>query len=158
MKPGTRRLFANVAGLVIGATVFAFSVLPLSSALGLVTYVGLPTDVPPDPGHMDTDGDGCSDAEELGDNPALGGDRDPNNGWDFFDTPVLDKKVTAGDIFQVVAHFGATDGGASGGYDTAYDRTTVGPNRWNLGPPDGKITAQDIFLVTAQFGHTCQGP
>jgi hypothetical protein len=35
----------------------------------------------------DTDKDGCTDAQELGPNHALGGQRDPTNFWDFFDTP-----------------------------------------------------------------------
>jgi len=37
---------------------------------------------------IDSDGDGCSDQEELGPNQNLGGRRDPHNFWDFFDVPV----------------------------------------------------------------------
>ena len=35
----------------------------------------------------DSDSDGCADGEELGPDQALGGRRDPLNGFDFFDTP-----------------------------------------------------------------------
>jgi hypothetical protein len=36
---------------------------------------------------QDTDKDGCIDAYELGPSHAYGGQRDPTNFWDFFDTP-----------------------------------------------------------------------
>jgi hypothetical protein len=36
----------------------------------------------------DTDSDRCADSEELGSNPALGGQRDPLDKWDFYDVPV----------------------------------------------------------------------
>ena len=39
-------------------------------------------------GATDTDGDGCTDVQELGTDPAKGGQRDPNNPWDFYDVPV----------------------------------------------------------------------
>jgi hypothetical protein len=105
---------------------------------------------------MDTDSDGCSDGEESGDNPALGGGRDGYNGWDFFDTPVLDRAVTVGDIAQLVAHFGTMTGAPN--YSNAYDRTLLGPDPWDLGPPNGSATVQDIALIVAQFGHHCVGP
>ena len=46
----------------------------------------------------DTDGDGCSDLEEYGSVANLGGIRDPDDFWDYFDTPnasnVRDKVAT----------------------------------------------------------------
>src|SRR5438552_1037472 len=36
---------------------------------------------------IDNDNDRCPNANELGANPSMGGDRDPQNPWDFFDTP-----------------------------------------------------------------------
>ena len=36
----------------------------------------------------DTDGDGCLDVRDLGASHTTGGQRDPNNAWDFFDVPV----------------------------------------------------------------------
>ncbi len=119
----------------------------------------------------DSDGDGCSDAQELGANPALGGQRDPDYFWDFFDVPTgsplaRDRAVTAGDIAGVVQRFGAT-GSAAGdplslpppapAYHTAYDRGGVMPGQdpWDLQPADGSITAGDIAASVAQFGHSC---
>jgi hypothetical protein len=110
----------------------------------------------PDPTTVDTDGDGCSDAEEMGSDPALGGQRGRFNEWDFFDTPVLDGAVTIGDLAQVLVHFGATVD--SWNYSTAYDRSLLGLRRWNLGPPDGSTTITDIGYILGQFGHACQGP
>ncbi len=37
---------------------------------------------------LDTDNDGCSDSKELAGDWKKGGQRDPNNRWDFFDVPV----------------------------------------------------------------------
>ncbi|MGB2695170.1 MAG: S8 family serine peptidase [Dehalococcoidia bacterium] len=120
---------------------------------------------------VDTDGDGCPDARELLPKAAAGsgGGRDPNNFWDFFDTPdtgnIRDRAVSAGDIIRLVFRFG-TNGSAAidplsapppGGYHTAFDRTPPNPgaNPWNLNPPDGAIAVNDILFSVAQFGHTC---
>ena len=58
----------------------------------------------------DTDGDGCTDQQELRPNPSLGGQRDPNSFWDFFDVPVggspRDQAVNEFDIGAVVLRFG----------------------------------------------------
>jgi hypothetical protein len=110
----------------------------------------------PHPSSVDSDGDGCSDEEELGSNPALGGQRDRYNPYDFFDTPVLDGSISVGDIAQLVARFGYSTGSA--GCSEAYDRTLVGPLPWDLGPPNGSVTVQDVALIVAQFGHSCVGP
>ena len=110
----------------------------------------------------DSDGDGCLDTQELGANPATGGQRWPLDYWDFYDTPdltnVRDKAVTIGDVFGVAGRFGAT-GDPSGGpllgpipdapaYHAAFDRTPAGP-------PNGDISIVDIGLVVSQFGHSC---
>ncbi len=120
---------------------------------------------------IDTDGDGCKDKAEQGFNPGLGGLRDPDDVWDFFDTPdasnVRDKAITIIDIFAVGTRFGAS-GDTSGdplagpippapGYHTAFDRGgQTGANIWNQAPADGSITTVDIFAVAAQFGHDCR--
>ncbi|MEX1254222.1 MAG: flexitail domain-containing putative surface protein [Dehalococcoidia bacterium] len=119
----------------------------------------------------DSDGDGCSDAQELGLDATEGGRRDPNNLWDFFDVPTgapppaRDRAVTAGDIAGVVARFGAT--GKPGdplsppppapAYHSAYERGGIlpGGEPWDLQPADGSITAGDIAASVAQFGHSC---
>ena len=115
----------------------------------------------------DTDSDGCTDLQELGASAVLGGRRDPTNFWDFFDTPdgnnVRDRAITIGDIGRIVARFGTFgDPGIdplspppASGYHTAFDRTPLGPNLWNLGAPNGNVTIQDVGLEVAQFGHSC---
>ncbi len=130
----------------------------------------------------DDDNDGCTDVAELGDDPQVGGRRDPHNFWDFFDVPAgagltRDGDVTGQDIFAVIARFNATDDGPGefdrnsdplstpnqavpgedrANYHPVYDRgPLVGPDSWNLGPAEGSITGQEIFAVMAQFGHSC---
>lgn len=132
--------------------------------------------------NLDSDVDGCTNAQELGPIYGLGGQRNPLNFWDFFDTPnpnvkpMRNRAVSVGDIIQVVQRFGAT-GNPNGnpllrppkaGYDTAYDRTPppsaaqeLDPSKrepWDLGPPNGSITVQDILLVVSQFGTSCIQP
>ena len=125
----------------------------------------------------DIDGDGCSDAQENGPNEALGGLRDPNNFWDFFDVPVgglpRNQAVDAFDIGAAVLRFGAfvqppptqsealaqalTLPADTTSYHAAYDRggPIPGQNLWNLLPPNGSIDGFDIGFVVVQFGHTC---
>ena len=44
-------------------------------------------------------------------------------------------------------------------YHTRFDRGVVlGPNLWNLGPPDGAIALGDMLSLLVQFGHHCDGP
>jgi len=111
---------------------------------------------------VDSDGDGCSDEAELGPNPIFGGRRDPSSPWDFFDTPpAFDKRVTIGDIYGVVTHFGQTVDPLPGRtYDHHFDRSPPPPGAdpWDTGPPDGKISASDITAAVVQMGHTCTAP
>lgn len=128
----------------------------------------------PEPG-LDSDGDGCTDEKELGPDEALGGKRDPANFWDFFD-PNLDGAVGFGDFLLLLQHFGASDdnGQASinrnsdplttpdagpGTYHPRFDRgVVIGPNGWDLAPPNGTIALSDFLALLVQFGHTCAGP
>jgi alpha-tubulin suppressor-like RCC1 family protein len=120
-------------------------------------------------GSGDTDGDGCPDASETGSTPAQGSGRDPNNVWDFFDTPneanARDGSISAGDLARVVARFGAsgvklTDPlsppPAAPAYHTAFDRTSPGqaPHGEDQGA-NGSVTSQDVALIVAQFGDSC---
>jgi hypothetical protein len=122
-------------------------------------------------GAEDFDGDGCTNAQELGLDHRRGGQRDPLHFWDFFDTPdasnVRNRRIGLfDDIMGVAARFGAA-GDPSGdplagpippapAYHTAFDRgAQVGPNPWDLGPPDGVISIPDILRVGFQFGHNC---
>ena len=111
---------------------------------------------------VDTDGDGCSDAAELGPDPRLGGRRDATNRWDFYDVN-RDRVVTLlGDVLPVIRAFGSLRN-----YSLAVDRSPPPPasvqpdasrrEAWDLGPPDGAITvASDILGAARQFGHTCR--
>jgi hypothetical protein len=133
---------------------------------------------------VDSDHDGCSDAQENGPNEQQGGDRDPDNFWDFFDVPSgggmqRDGAVTAGDLAGVVSRFGSNDGspgtfnrnsdplsapsaavqpsGARVNYHPAFDRggSMSGGDPWDLLPPSGSITAGDVASIVVQFGHSC---
>jgi hypothetical protein len=107
----------------------------------------------------DLDGDGCTNIQELGANPVLGGMRDPYNGWDFFDTPPFDRAVSIADIDRILDRFGAVAGfPGPPAYGAPFDRRPIGPNDWNIGPPDGRITIVDITLSVLQFSHTCATP
>jgi hypothetical protein len=103
-------------------------------------------------GNVDTDGDGCTDTREVGTNAATGGRRDWQNPWDYFN-PTHDGRVRSDDILAVQQHYGRNAGDP--GYDVKYDRTYIGPNVWNLGPPDGKIRSVDILAIQKQYGHDC---
>ncbi|MEX1253125.1 MAG: flexitail domain-containing putative surface protein [Dehalococcoidia bacterium] len=119
----------------------------------------------------DYDQDGCTDAQEANSDQVMGGRRNPQSFWDFFDVPVgsplaRDQAVTAGDVAGVVARFGATGNadldplsppGPAPAYHPAYDRGGVRPGgeRWSLLPADGSITAGDVAAAVVQFGHTC---
>ncbi len=132
----------------------------------------------------DSDGDGCANDRELGPDELLGGRRDPNYFWDFFDVPagsplVRDGAVAAPDIAAVVARFGSNDAvpgafdrysgplsapnapitpsGARQNYHPAFDRggSIPGQEPWDLRPPNGAIEVGDIAAAVTQFGHTC---
>ena len=125
-----------------------------------------PNDCAPNGGSVDPptirdrDLDGCVDAreQETGAGPAS----DPENFWDFFDTPNAanerDKMVTIADVARVVARFGSfgpadidplSDPPPAPEYHTAFDRAADGQG------PDGRIDITDIGLIVAQFGTTC---
>jgi hypothetical protein len=117
----------------------------------------------------DTDNDGCDDAAENSAEPGQGGQRDPADSWDFFDTPddnnVRDRAITISDVFRVAGRFGTTGISSlidplsqppESGYHTAYDRgLQTGANSWNRAPADGAISIEDVFAVAAQFGVDC---
>lgn len=118
---------------------------------------------------FDSDLDGCTDSQELGPNPALGGMRNPDSYWDFFnpsleDWPEANYTISMVDIIEVLTRLGSTGDAtidplsfppATTSYHTAYDRARAGPGPWQTGPPNGSITIEDVTLVVAQFGHSC---
>jgi hypothetical protein len=130
----------------------------------------------------DADGDGCVSELELGPDPLFGGGRNPDNFWDFFDTPgpgnLRDGAITSADVARIVQRFGTNDLGtgvfnrqsnpltapsppitpssARQNYHPAFDRS---PSLTKLsGPADGIIPVGDIALMVRQFGHTCLSP
>jgi poly(3-hydroxybutyrate) depolymerase len=109
----------------------------------------------PDIYDPDNDNDGCPDTNELqatSGSERTGGRRDPLNPWDYFN-PTHDGKNRVDDILAVIQHYGKDAGDP--GYSTDYDRTGIGPNPWNLGPPNGQIRVADIVAQIQQFGHDC---
>ena len=121
---------------------------------------------------VDSDADGCTDKVELQakSEAATGGGRDPNYYWDFMDMWVnkqKDRRVNVIDIGAMVQRiFTSGDPGgdplvppqALAGYHVSADRSPpIGPNLWNVGPPDGVINIIEIGLTVAQFGHNCSG-
>jgi hypothetical protein len=117
----------------------------------------------------DFDGDGCTNATELAENPFQGGHRDPEDVWDFFDVPtpptlVRNKAINVGDIAGVVGRFGSfgnpmidpLSAPPPSGYHPAFDRgATKGPLPWERDPANGSVTVADISAVVQQFGHAC---
>lgn len=125
---------------------------------------------------LDSDDDSCHDGAEIqvaAGSEASGGLRNAKNFWDFFDTHTenglnagahLAGAVSVSDIVNVVMHFGQmgstgidplSNASAAGSYHTRFDRTLLGPNPWNLGPPNGSVTIEDIIFAVNQFGHSC---
>jgi polyhydroxybutyrate depolymerase len=110
----------------------------------------------PDLYDADNDGDGCPDVAELQTAPgseSSGGRRDPNNPWDYFE-PNRNGQHRMDDIFAIIHNY-FVDVTDPPSYSTQYDRTYLGPNAWNLGPPDGMIRIDDILAVMAQYYHDC---
>jgi hypothetical protein len=129
--------------------------------------------------YVDGDGDGCATEREMGAEPLFGGGRDPNDFWDFFDTPgpanFRDGAITSADIARLVQRFGTNDLGAGTfnrqsnplsipgapvtpssarqNYHPAFDRSASATAL--AGQADGVIPVGDIALMVAQFGHTC---
>jgi hypothetical protein len=106
-------------------------------------------------GGLDSDGDGCSNQEELGPNPQAGGQRDPFNPWDFYDLDG-DSLVGLSDLVTLIGAFGTHSGDAA--YHPNYDRALSGPDPWDLKSGDGVVSATDLSLIVAQYGHSCTAP
>jgi subtilisin family serine protease len=129
-----------------------------------------PTPTPTETPCPDSDGDGCSDCQESGSDPLLGGQRDPLNPYDFFDVPLpvgepgtgdRDGQIDGSDALAVLAKFGAVLGDpvpSAPKYDAAYDRSQPTPNPWNTQAPDGTQDGNDILWSLWQFGHSCVAP
>jgi alkaline phosphatase D len=113
-------------------------------------------------GGLDIDSDGCTDAQERGDDETLGGRRDPLYHWDFYDVNG-DRVVDNLDAIAVADSLGAKvqdSGRLAKLYDPVLDRSEPadGAEEWSAGPPDGVIDDTDVLLVTAQNGASCASP
>ena len=125
-------------------------------------------------GGGDSDKDGCTDEQELAGSPTLGGQRDPNRFWDFYDVPApeRDRRVNIIDVAAIVLRFGTVSDPLTKeeafaqafvppedltSYHAAFDRggPIPGENLWDLLPPNGSINVIDIGASIIQFGHTC---
>ncbi len=169
---------ANCTPLPVGEPAAPYNDVPIETAEQATKTGVTPTN------QNDTDGDGCSEKQELRDTVGTGGRRDPYNRWDLMavwhGSPLIrDKIVNAADLSAVVARFGATDTGAGdfdrnsnptltpnlpilpsgnrANYHPSFDRegTLVGSNAWNLKPPNGNVGAAELANAVAQFGHNC---
>ena len=112
----------------------------------------------------DQDKDGCPDtAEEQTDlgTEVLGGRRSPTNPYDYFDAS-HNGQVRINDVVLVLNAYYHDDNDANPGlppYAPGYmadrDRTYVGPNLWNLGPPNGLQRIDDVLHEVHQYFHDC---
>jgi PKD repeat protein len=100
----------------------------------------------------DTDGDGCSDGAELGDNERVGGQRAPLNPWDYFN-PSEDGQNRIDDVIDVVEQ-AFVDAGQPG-YRLETDRSFTSPALQDVGPPDGLQRVEDVLGIVAQYFHDC---
>jgi polyhydroxybutyrate depolymerase len=121
-------------------------------------------DTVPDLRDTDNDNDGCTDARELQRterSELTGGQRNPNNVWDYFN-PTHDGKVRVDDVLTVVNTMFKDDNDGTPGlppyaadYNPDTDRTLSGPHPWNSGPPDGHERIDDVLNVVHQFFNDC---
>lgn len=101
---------------------------------------------------VDYDMDGCSNAEELGGNAALGGKKNPLSWWDHFDVNG-DQVVDLSDTLDVLGYFG--DGGTSPA-GNARDRALPIPSQpEDIIPSDDGVDLTDALNTLAQFGFGC---
>ena len=111
----------------------------------------------------DSDGDGCTNVQELGPEPALGGQRDPKNPWDYFDVNGDRNIDVPNDILPVILAYlqGPLDPGGPGpNYTAAKDRGPAkagAQNAWNRTGPDGRIDVpNDLLPIILQYLHSCK--
>ena len=125
---------------------------------------------------IDADGDQCSDQEELGPNPDLGGQRDPHNPYDFASVPpsglgpplwvgIEDKVVNVFDVTSVINFVGADAAGAPSGKGFYYNNDLNNNGRPDgdefeaqNGQASGAINVFDVTAVINQVGDSCTAP
>jgi hypothetical protein len=104
----------------------------------------------------DTDGDSCSDGEEVGSDEQLGGDRNPLDPADFYDV-TGDQLIDLTDALEILGRFG--EGPGDPFYAASYDRDAP-----NLAKPwrtifvsDG-LDLSDALINLYSFGNGCVDP
>ena len=100
----------------------------------------------------DFDGDGCTNGQEFGTDPGLGGRRNPLSPWDYMD-PTGDGMNRIDDVLAVIGRYHIDAGNPD--YREATDRTAVGPYPWSLGPPNGEQRIDDVLNALTQYFHDC---
>jgi hypothetical protein len=105
----------------------------------------------------DSDGDGCTDAQESDLNPPQeGGGRNRDNFWDFFDV-TGDKAIDVADVVLILNHFG--HGPNTDAMDNLLDRWAPDPSASYLtaeavGQHVG-VDVSDALVSLQSFGHSC---
>jgi subtilisin-like proprotein convertase family protein len=125
--------------------------IPDSSSAGVVATVDCTNQ---EVGQIfDMDGDGCSNIDELGSNPSLGGDRDPLDFWDFFEVSG-DGLIDFNDALLILSLFGQGPGDLL--YDPLFDRTAPDLAKpYRTAPAGDGIDFNDVLLNLSSFGHGC---
>ena len=133
-----------------------------------------------------TDGDGCTDKQEVGLNHTVGGDRNPLDPWDFYDvvvpaitagdtTGLRNKVISLSDVAAVLFYVGTLENGAPNLHGVDYDsdlngdgttdgreydrRPSLNPaKKWQSRLGDGAVSLQDVAVALSQVGDNCSGP
>ena len=101
----------------------------------------------------DADGDGCTNAQEVGPGESSGGDRDPLNAWDFYDV-TGDEFIDFGDTLLILAHFG--HGHTDDALDPSLDRAVPdGLKPWRTMPGMDGVDLTDAVNNLKSYGHAC---
>ena len=107
-----------------------------------------------DANDLDDDNDGCSDIQEAGANPTLGGMRDPLVRWDFYDV-TGGKFIDLADTLTILQHFG--HGPNQDATDNALDRYLPDLSMpWRTAEANNGVDLVDALANLRSFGHTCQ--
>jgi hypothetical protein len=77
---------------------------------------------------------------------------DNANSWDYFN-PTADGENRMDDVMAVLTQYFVDQG--QPGYTPTTDRTLLGPNAWNLGPPNGQQRVDDVVNALNQYFHDC---
>jgi hypothetical protein len=128
--------------------------IPHTTQDGSVTVADFP--------NTDSDGDGCTDLQETGDDISKGGRRNPYSPYDFYDVPVpanadptpngtRNKAVNLQDVVAVLKYVGTSNGGPPNGSNVDYDSLKDGD--WN-----GDTVVNDGDKVGLRYDRNVTAP